>query len=551
MKSNTQTIKYILVAFLTTILTIAMTVFAAPFTPGQTLNPTCAPGAVDCYVDFGSGGGSATVSNGLSLDGVTGDIELGGLLTKNTTIDSDGTPRAFILGSINPLGAFGVQTEGDIYFESISGTGDIVLRTPSRIVSDGEFVANTSVQLFDYPENRDDTLGSTTYSLGGTSCTKAFDLAGGGFFSGTYTGGPGTGFNVFPDAGDVTFSWQKDNITQASGIPITASTFALSDGVSFTFVNGAPYPFKNNCMVGIDTISTGSVPNNFLFTDSLGNVLSGPTTVLRDGNTLGDLSCSLDQIAKWNGSSWVCATDANGSGGGATTTNGLSDIAGSIGLGGSLTQDTAISLNGHDFTLSNSSYSSGLISTEDNSTLSPRLGLAGNSFSGSQFPNWVINGIVPTPSTDLIAMGVTNDIFSINNGGSNPSFVLMSRIPFGSDNITSVYSSEDSGATIIRSEDLLLGTGSDIVVHKGGISLSSPDLMSIMTPTVHGSTAIAGQVLTLVDEATGEVEYQSIHELTTNWDTAGRPAIPQTGYIGFNTSLTQMEYWNGATWVQF
>lgn len=82
MKSSTQTIKYILVAFLTTILTIAMTVFAAPFTPGQTLNPTCAPGDVDCYVDFGSG----SADNFYSIDGV---------LTTERMVSQDGNSLTF------------------------------------------------------------------------------------------------------------------------------------------------------------------------------------------------------------------------------------------------------------------------------------------------------------------------------------------------------------------------------------------------------------------------------------------------------------------------
>jgi hypothetical protein len=487
--------------------------FAAPiFSPGETLNPDCVPGQIGYTSTINANTGECTVQGGsLAVNGLqnmAGGIGLGGFLSENTTIDSDGTPRAFILGSINPLGAFGVQTEGDIYFESISGTGDIVFRTPSRIVTDGDFLANTSVQFFDYPETRDDTLGSISHVLGSTVCSDGFTGAGGGSFSGTYTGGVSSGYQISIESGGVTFSWSENGVTQATGIPISASAFALSQGVSFTFNNGAPYPFKNNCTAAIITLGAGATPQNFLFTDSLGNLLSAPlTAVVGASDTLASLSCANNEIAKWDGSDWVCASDATGSGGG-TATNGLSDIAGSIGLGGSLTQDTAISLNGHDFTFSNSSYSSGLISTEDNSTLSPRLGFAGASFSGSQFPNMVINGIVPTPATDLGAIEVTNDIFSINNGGSSPSFILMSRNSAPATSIvTSVFSSENSDATIIRSEDQLLGTGSDIVVYKNGISLSSPDLMSIMTPNIHNATAANGQVLTLVDAATGEVEY--------------------------------------------
>ncbi len=34
------------------------------------------------------------------------------------------------------------------------------------------------------------------------------------------------------------------------------------------------------------------------------------------------------------------------------------------------------------------------------------------------------------------------------------------------------------------------------------------------------------------------------------WTTAGRPTSPQTGTIGYNSSLGQYEYWNGGSWVQ-
>lgn len=36
-----------------------------------------------------------------------------------------------------------------------------------------------------------------------------------------------------------------------------------------------------------------------------------------------------------------------------------------------------------------------------------------------------------------------------------------------------------------------------------------------------------------------------------SWTTAGRPVTPITGTLGYNTDLSQYEYWNGATWVQF
>lgn len=34
------------------------------------------------------------------------------------------------------------------------------------------------------------------------------------------------------------------------------------------------------------------------------------------------------------------------------------------------------------------------------------------------------------------------------------------------------------------------------------------------------------------------------------WTTAGRPSLPSNGLIGYNSDLSQYEYWNGLAWVQ-
>lgn len=57
------------------------------YNPGQTLDPDCAPGDVDCIVTLPSGG-SITANNGLTATG--SNVGLGGTLIQNTTIDQDG-----------------------------------------------------------------------------------------------------------------------------------------------------------------------------------------------------------------------------------------------------------------------------------------------------------------------------------------------------------------------------------------------------------------------------------------------------------------------------
>ena len=67
-------------------------------------------------------------------------------------------------------------------------------------------------------------------------------------------------------------------------------------------------------------------PNNQVTRAEL-SVITSKTYDLAEANdddTLGDLSCTTDQIAKWNGSAWECRADETGSGGGSDT---LADLS--------------------------------------------------------------------------------------------------------------------------------------------------------------------------------------------------------------------------------
>jgi hypothetical protein len=34
-----------------------------------------------------------------------------------------------------------------------------------------------------------------------------------------------------------------------------------------------------------------------------------------------------------------------------------------------------------------------------------------------------------------------------------------------------------------------------------------------------------------------------------SWSTGGRPASPNTGEFGFNSTLSKYEFWNGSSWT--
>lgn len=91
----TQPLKYTLVVTTTALLMLSMTVFAAPFTPGQTLDPGCNPGAADCYV-------TESASNGLTK--ILGDTKLGGVLDQSTIIDTNGNEFEIIGSNASFLG---------------------------------------------------------------------------------------------------------------------------------------------------------------------------------------------------------------------------------------------------------------------------------------------------------------------------------------------------------------------------------------------------------------------------------------------------------------
>jgi len=49
----------------------------------------------------------------------------------------------------------------------------------------------------------------------------------------------------------------------------------------------------------------------------------------------------------------------------------------------------------------------------------------------------------------------------------------------------------------------------------------------------------------------GEQDYPASTAIPLfSWTTAGRPSSPLAGWIGYNTTLNQVEYWNGTSWVQ-
>lgn len=144
---------------------------AAPpggYTPGQTLNPDCAPGDSDCIVAL-SGGGLITADNGLTATG--SNVQLGGTLTQTTTIDQDGNDFTLVetVPSTNGMLVF---AQGLTTVTGLPGT------VQGYIASNGDAARNIS--WLNTGDGRMHTLaGSGDPSLvrGGTEITTSYDPA--------------------------------------------------------------------------------------------------------------------------------------------------------------------------------------------------------------------------------------------------------------------------------------------------------------------------------------------------------------------------------------
>jgi len=70
--------------------------------------------------------------------------------------------------------------------------------------------------------------------------------------------------------------------------------------------------------------------------------------------------------------------------------------------------------------------------------------------------------------------------------------------------------------------------------------------VKIKTPLQISTSITNGAILRVINASTGECEF-----IETQWTTATRPSSPTTEHDGFNSTLSQREYWNGSAWVQY
>lgn len=157
MEQSNKIIKYVITISILIVLAYAVTVFAEPFKPGATLDPSCGPGdrislgdTQDCFVD-------EAVSNGLNKLG--GDIKLGGDLLEDTTISALDKELSFtrtngfnFLSTDDALG-FGLPFTGMYRFDN------------SRHFMNGQFLSGSNILNYITVYN-EDSGEETTLEVG-------------------------------------------------------------------------------------------------------------------------------------------------------------------------------------------------------------------------------------------------------------------------------------------------------------------------------------------------------------------------------------------------
>ena len=311
----------------------------------------------------------------------------------------------------------------------------------------------------------------------------------------------------------------------------------ISGGIQFTQVsNGAVYTYSNSASLyamidNQDKLKTfnklgGQILGSFLFSDVQVNGATYPSTTL--------LLNALQSLDAYNPSGNI-TVNCGGSGGGSTiyANNGDTIIGDTIGLGGTLIRNTLINLNGHELFIKNGN------TTFINGFMDFGAGL--NEFSGSVYMDSSFTSISGLADIGLGAPVPFN--YSINGDLNAVVFYAPDFIQTTVEDATFTSEIEHSGESISMN-----ATGLNFISENFEISASSE--IQMRTPNVENSLSEVKQVLAL-QGINGEIEFQSLYELTTSWSTANRPATPQAGYIGFNTTISQMEYYDGTSWVQF
>jgi hypothetical protein len=102
------------------------------------------------------------------------------------------------------------------------------------------------------------------------------------------------------------------------------------------------------------------------------------------------------------------------------------------------------------------------------------------------------------------------------------------------------------------------GMGLTVVLQnvQDGLANNSAIQLSTLALNVTGAFQLGGVPITSsaaqINAGTGpNPVFSGTYVVMPSHTTGGRPGAPVAGTMGFNTTTTQMEYWNGAAWISF
>ncbi|PIE00259.1 MAG: hypothetical protein CSA81_13920, partial [Acidobacteria bacterium] len=170
------------------------------------------------------------------------------------------------------------------------------------------------------------------------------------------------------------------------------------------------------------------------------------SNLLDNTDTLADLSCTNNQVAKWNGGAWICANDNN------------VDV-----------QD--LSLTGNTLSLTNDPTTVDLSSYLDNTDVLASLSCSTNQVAKYSGGAWIC---AADDNTDEQTLSLSGDTLSLVNGGD----VDLSAYRDNTDNQTLSYNPATNQLTIANGNDVVLGSGNSYTAGDG-LVLSPSDEFSI------------------------------------------------------------------------
>ena len=132
--------------------------YATPFAPGQTLNPGCTPGSVDCYVATSTITADSLTAGALTLIGSSPQINLTYSATSSATISIDSSGNLNLGTQTNP----NVKNGGFVAGINVSGARYLVFDTGSQTMA----IGNNAFPSYTYLSA---SSGSTTPSYGITA----------------------------------------------------------------------------------------------------------------------------------------------------------------------------------------------------------------------------------------------------------------------------------------------------------------------------------------------------------------------------------------------